>query len=319
MGSEAKPAGVFRETEISEWPVRDHACVRMSQRLSSAGPRSGVEPPTPTEYETAPFPPGAGRLVCQLAGDRTVVSRAAACGPLKILTPRNHGKSAWCYLSTLGGGLVGGDRIALDLDVRDRAVAFVGTQGANRVYRAERLSESCLRGNVRAGALLVWIPDATTCFAHAKYSQTTEIHLARTSSLVYCDMMSSGRVANAERWAFDRYEARTTIVRDGETVFLDRWLLDPTHGTLVERFGAFNAIATVVVVGELPVQGLLQRVSSEEVNPGSPMVVSGAALRSDVLVLRFAATDIERLVNCVRSYLAFVPALLGDDPWARRA
>ena len=58
-----------------------------------------------------------GHLAFRQSGAVTAVETAFAESPLRLLTPRNHGSAAWAYTSTLGGGLVDGDRLELDLSV----------------------------------------------------------------------------------------------------------------------------------------------------------------------------------------------------------
>ena len=73
---------------------------------------------------------------------KRVVREAYAESPLRLLTPRNHGSSAWAYTSTLGGGFVDGDRVRLRIAVGEGARAFVSTQGPTRIYRSPRGCES---------------------------------------------------------------------------------------------------------------------------------------------------------------------------------
>ena len=61
--------------------------------------------------------PGRGRVEIVRRGERSVVTRAVATSPLRLLTPRNHGRGAWVYTATYGGGLVDGDAIQLDISV----------------------------------------------------------------------------------------------------------------------------------------------------------------------------------------------------------
>src|SRR5687768_4572798 len=80
--------------------------------------------------------PGRGRLRVVRAGGRSVVTRAYATSPLRLLTPANHGSAAWIYTSSYGGGFVDGDRVELDVEVAEGAAAFVSTQAATKVYRS---------------------------------------------------------------------------------------------------------------------------------------------------------------------------------------
>src|SRR4029453_17248052 len=74
------------------------------------------------EFVTAPvcnvsLRAGEGALAVAHSGVRSVVTRARAASPLRLLMPKNDGTAAWVYTSTFGGGLVGGDCIDLDVDI----------------------------------------------------------------------------------------------------------------------------------------------------------------------------------------------------------
>ena len=74
-----------------------------------------------------------GHLAFRRSGTGTAVETAFAESPLRFLTPRNHGSAVWAYTSTLGGGLVDGDRLELEISVGPGARAFVSSQGPTRV------------------------------------------------------------------------------------------------------------------------------------------------------------------------------------------
>src|SRR4051812_42319094 len=143
-----------------------------------------------------------GRLSFERAGASTVLRDAYAESPLRLLTPRNHGRAAWAYTSTLGGGFVDGDRVRLRIAVGEGAQAFVSSQGATRIYRSPRGCESEVRAEVASGGALVLMPDPLACFAGARYRQRTELELADGASVLVWDVLSAGRCG--ERWAFEQ-------------------------------------------------------------------------------------------------------------------
>ena len=264
---------------------------------------------------------GSARLAFERSGPRTVVRTALAHSPLRLLTPRNHGHAAWAYTSSFGGGLVDGDHVSLEVDVAPEATALLSTQGANRVYRSPRGCRSDLTARVEEGALLAVVPDPTVCFTGARYAQTLDVRLATGASLVLVDLVTSGRDASGERWAFSHYTSTLRVsVRDRALVD-ERWLLDPMHGPLAERLGRFNAMASVLLVGPALAsarEALSARVSALPVSSRAALIPSVSPLGAEGLLLRAAAVSVEALLRCTREWLAFLPPLLGDDPWARR-
>jgi urease accessory protein len=263
-----------------------------------------------------------GRLSFERAGAATVLRAAYAESPLRLLTPANHGRSAWAYLSTLGGGFVDGDRVRLRISVAERARGFVSTQGPTRIYRSPRGCESETLAEVAAGAALVLAPDPTACFAGARFRQRTAVDLADGASVALWDVLAAGRSARGERWSFERCSLGLAVRRDGRTLLDDSWLLDAAHGALHERLGRFEALATLVVAGPLfasAADALRARLEHRPVLPRARLVESATPLAGDVVVARLAATSVQDLLQALRARLDAIPALLGDDPWAHRA
>ena len=76
-----------------------------------------------------------------------------------------------------------------------------------------------------------------------------------------------------------------------------------------------------IPAGSAPFMGEKWRAALDSQPPAAraPVLESASALAGGGLVVRLAAESVEELVRSLRSRLAGIPALLGDDPWARRA
>ena len=265
---------------------------------------------------------GDARLAFERVGNRTVVRTALAHSPLRLLMPRNHGHAAWVYTSSLGGGLVDGDHLSVTLEVAPGATALLSSQGANRVYRSPRGCRSELSARVAEGALLALVPDPTMCFADARYAQHQDVELAPGASLLLMDVVTAGRSANGERWAFTHYASSLRVHREGRALLDERWVLDPHHGSVPERLGRFEALGTVLLVGPALAsarESLDAQVRALPLKPRAGLVCSSSPLGPEGLLLRVAATSVEVLLRTTRQWLSFLPSLLGDDPWVRRA
>src|SRR5215831_11972263 len=142
--------------------------------------------------------PGSGTLQFEKVRGTTVLTRAIAASPLRLLHPKNAGSASWVYAATYGGGLLGGDAIAIDAVLGDGARALISTQASTKVYRADAAASQHLR--VRAGddSLLVLWPDPVTPFACARYTQQQHLDLAPAATLVAIDWMTAGRLSAGE-------------------------------------------------------------------------------------------------------------------------
>jgi urease accessory protein len=252
---------------------------------------------------------------------RSVVTQAFATSPLRLLTPANHGRAAWIFTSTYGGGLVDGDRISLHATVEQEAFAFVSTQASTKVYRSARGSDVELHARVESGGALVLLPDPVVCFAASRYRQTQRVDLADGAALVLVDWISSGRRAAGERWAFQEYASRTRVRYDRRLVLHDATVLRALDGDLSLRMGRFEVLAMVVIVGKALLADAattLTAVDERPVERAASQIVSVARLGEIGCVIRIAGRTVEQVGGRLRHLLGFVPALLGDDPWVRK-
>jgi urease accessory protein len=262
---------------------------------------------------------GQGSIVFSRVGARTVPTSILAESPLRFLTPKNDGPSSWAYASSFGGGLVDGDSVAMRLSVDEGASALFGTQASTKVYRGT--SNMTLDARVQERALLAVLPDPVVCFAGATYSQRISISLAPSASLVLVDALTAGRSARGERWAFARYESTLRIDRpDGACVLLDPVRLDAAESDVAPRFGRFDVIATIVLLGPKmtdAASALLAEIAARPLERRGEAIVTASPL-ADGAIVRIVATSSEILAVRARAMLSFLPALLGDDPWARK-
>ena len=287
---------------------------------SSPGPAVAPPPASPPDARIA-GQPGRGRVAVVQARGRSVVCRAYATSPLRLLTPKNHGHAAWVYASSHGGGLVDGDDVAVRASVGAGAAAFLSTQSATKVYRSPRGTRTALDADIGEDGLLVAAPDAVVCFAGSRYRQTQRVAIAAGGRLVLVDRVTSGRRESGERWLFDEYVSRTSVHLGGRLVVHDAVALRASDGGLAARFGRYDVLAVALVIGrglEDEVAAIDARVRAEPVRRGADRLVAAAPVGDTGCILRIAGRTAEDVDDAIEDLLGFVPRLLGDSPWARK-
>jgi urease accessory protein len=270
---------------------------------------------------TLPQAAGTAYLTFTRSGAETVLTRAFATSPAKLIATKGRGPTCWVYSATLGGGFVGGDDIQLHANVEAGARALLTTQASTKVYRSPRRSRQILNATVDADALLAVVPDPIVCFADADFIQTQRYDLHADASLVMVDWITSGRHGSGERWAFSRYESRFDIRRDSRRIFLDAIVLEPNIDSVIERMTQFDVLMTTVITGPLVADAaadIVSRISQVPIERRADVVVSAATLRDAGAFVRIAGTSVEQVGQTLRGYLAFLSPLLGDDLWSRK-
>jgi len=264
---------------------------------------------------------GTAHLTFTRSGSRTVLTRAFATSPAKLVTTNARGTTCWVYVATLGGGLVGGDDIRVTARVTPGARALLTTQASTKVYRSLRPSSQHVTATVDERGLLAVVPDPIVCFRDADFSQTQRYDLAADASLVVVDWMTSGRHAAGERWLFSRYASRLDINRDARPLVFDAIVLEPDLDSIAERMGRFDVVLTAVLTGPAiatAAEAILDRTSRSSIDRHGDLVLSASRLRDGGALLRMAGTSVERVGRTLREHLAFLSPLVGDDLWSRK-
>ncbi len=293
------PPGVYRQPKPASHPVGSAVTVRREE----------------------PLRPGEGRLAFARVDGATALVGCAAASPLQILSPRRRGASASAVLSSHGGGLVSGDRIALSVEVGAGAVALVTTQAEGKVYRRRLApSEQVLDATVAAGGILAYVPDPMSCFAGSCHVQRQRFALGADASLLLLDAVTAGRSARGERWSLERYQSRTEVRSEAGLLLRDALRLDSSCGPPADRMGRLRALALAVAVGPafaVAAIRLLGEISAAAVERQAPLLVAASPL-ADGLLLRAGAERVEDLADFLRTRLSFLTATLGEDPFARK-
>lgn len=170
---------------------------------------------------------GALRLAFERRGPATVVASCRFTLPLQVMAPVALDDPA-AVVSILNptGGLVGGDRLAIDVRAGAGAHAVLTTPSATRVYRAEgEPTVQTVRLSIGPRAVVEWVPDHTIPFAGSALRQAIDVELDETAGLILVDAFAAGRVAAGEAWRFAWLESAISIRDPGGWLLHDRFVL----------------------------------------------------------------------------------------------
>jgi urease accessory protein len=263
---------------------------------------------------------GALRVRFERRGADTALTACGYALPLQVLgTVALDDPSAVVSILNPTGGVLGGDRLEIDVDVGADAHACLTTPSATRVYRA-RDEAAVQRVRVRVGprATLEWVPDHTIPFAGSAFRQTIEVHVGVAARVVLVDAFAAGRVARGEAWRFRRLES-TLAIRDGAGWLLhDRFALSGSEGWCGLGFteGApYFATVVVIVDGDLaPLRG-----ATDAALAAAGITGGVAALPRRGVVVRCLARDAPALADGLDAVWAAVrQTVLGLPPLALR-
>ncbi len=190
---------------------------------------------------TAPAAGWHGRLALafERRGARTVLVRARAQMPLAVQRAFYPQGEEVCHVLVLHppGGMVGGDRLDIEVTLASQARALVTTPSAARWYRATARAAQQVTVRVAAGAQLEWLPLETIVFDGAIASQHLQAELAPGARFAAWEVVRFGRSARGERFTRGSWRTAMEITRAGRPLWIDRQQLAGGSALLRSAYG----------------------------------------------------------------------------------
>jgi urease accessory protein len=257
---------------------------------------------------------GEARVRFARAGARSGPERVFETGGLRLRFPRSDTECEAVLVNT-GGGMAGGDRASIAVEVGPRARALVTTQSAEKIYRCEgEPARVETRLAVEPGGSLVWAPQETLLFEQASLQRRLEAEVAADASLLIFEAAVFGRLASGETDVAAQLHDRWRIRRAGRLVFAEALRLSDAAAALDRpAVGAgARAIATILCVApDAEAQAPILRAALESVaaEPGESLD-AGASGFDGMAVARIVSRSPSRLRAAL---IAAMLALRGRD------
>lgn len=225
----------------------------------------------------------------------TAVGALYQRAPLRVLLPAASELGVACGVVVVtSGGLVGGDRLAIDFRSGENARAMVTAQSAEKVYRSPAADcRARVKLTADAGAWLEWLPQETILFDGARLHRRTTVDAAPTARVIAGEILVFGRRARGERLTRGFVQDGWEVRRDGRLVWSDALRLD---GDLAAAFAApaclagTAAIATLVYLAADAATGLAAARAI-----GEPQAIDGVQFAATVvggaLIARWLAAE----------------------------
>ncbi|MFG6466268.1 urease accessory protein UreD [Roseateles sp. BYS87W] len=237
-------------------------------------------------------------------------------GPLRLLKtlyPEGPGV-AHAVLVHPPGGLVGGDRLDIELDVQPGAHLLVTTPAATRFYRSNAgEAAQVVQARVGAGARLEWLPQETLAYPACDARNEVRLRLAPGASLFASEVLGLGLPAAGEPYVRGRLLQHLEIaglwLDRGRLDAADHALLDGPCGLAGHRVLGTLAYAQTVPLPEAP--GLLddaRALLAAVPHAGAThLALAGGA----VLIVRVVGDEVEAVTGALRQ----VHALWRERLW----
>ncbi len=161
---------------------------------------------------------------------RTILEDIAFTAPYKIMSPfqkENGGIQIMPLCAS--AGIMRGDSQEFSYCVREGADLEVLSQSFEKIHRMEGGSAARkIQVQVEKGGTLYYYPQPVIPFAGSAFDSDMEIHLEEESSRLFLlEIISCGRIACEERFAYRRFTSKVRIYRAEKLIYRDNARYEP--------------------------------------------------------------------------------------------
>ena len=250
-------------------------------------------------------------------GDSTILTRREHSGPLRIQKALYPEGRSICHAIILHppAGIVGGDQLTIEAEVKPSAHALLTTPGASKWYRSSGATAAqSVTVRVGAGATLEWLPQESIVFSGAQAQMQTHIDLAEGARLIGVETICFGRRASGETFDRGNLKLATDIRQGGRQLWRERGVIAGGSALLNSPIGlaGFSVCSTLLVAGTTigtDVLAACRGIATPEVK-----AVSGVSAMPQLFVGRYLGHSTEAAREWLVALWSIVrPALTGYD------
>lgn len=222
-------------------------------------------------------------------------------GPLRVQKPLYPEGAEICHAIIIHppGGVVGGDQLAIDVNLDAGAHALITTPGAAKWYRSNaHTSVQKIELVLDDAAKLEWLPQETIFFDDACVDLHQTMHLSRDARLISGDIYCFGRTASGETYTTGKIRQHCSIYREGRMVWHEQGSLEGGSHAMQSPLGlqGKSVCATLLGSGGLLVSEQLQSLreqTSALLAQQEPDAVCGVTQMKSVIVARYLGNSSE--------------------------
>ncbi len=204
--------------------------------------RSEAGPPIPSLPEQQPA--GQGwyarlELGFEAGPNCTVLRHRRHAGPLRVQRPFHpEGVPCHTYLLHPPGGVVGGDRLDLEVGVAGGGHALLTTPAAAKFYRsAGPLAHQRQSFRVAAGGTLEWLPALNILHGGARVALRNRFELAPDARLLAWDLLGLGRPGSGDGFESGHCDSSLQVRIGGRALLAERLRTDGGDPMLKAAWG----------------------------------------------------------------------------------
>lgn len=190
---------------------------------------------------------------------KTVIKNLLVKPPLLIqkamYLDQNYPDTAYIYIMSSACGILQDDKIKISIKASGNSKGCITTQSATKIYKTEnKRPNQVINILVEKESFLEFLPKQIIPHKLAEFYQKVNIIIDQSSTLIYSENISSGRIAHGEEFDFTSLIFRTNVVNEkDEILFSDAINIEPSKrkNLFKNLFGKKKIFSTTYIISKV--------------------------------------------------------------------
>lgn len=253
------------------------------------------------------------QLSLQRINGKTCLLPQQRIGPLTVQRPfYPEGEVCHVYVLHPPGGVVGGDQLKLDLDIRSDAHGLITTPGASKFYRSAGKTATLQQTfHVSSTGTLEFLPQESIYFPSTRLSSKIIINIEKGAKFAGWEIHSFGLPANNEDFNSGDILLNTELNVDGKLLLHDKLIIDAVEINRMSGLQGNRVYGSFVIYSDEIDKSLLDLLQALQVESG---LCGVSRVEPELLVARYLGDSTEHALQYFRQMWKMLrPVALGRD------
>lgn len=244
-------------------------------------------------------------IVTELRNGRTILQESYCTQPFKIanITEDKRAAQLQLMIMTASPGLLDGDDHRFDLKLLEGANLKLENQCYQRLYHMKIGASQQMNIRLSKGAHLTFIQHPCVPHEAASFKTKNTIYLQNDCSLIWGEILTSGRAGSGESFIFSKVHSLTEIYINQKITIRENILMEPKINSSagIGLLEGFTHQATLFFLDEEKDMAVLRKMVYEKLAPLNTIEFGVSIAPVNGIILRILGYKAEQLFNILKS------------------
>jgi urease accessory protein len=202
-------------------------------------------------------------------------------------------------------GILDGDEYQINIELDEESRLHLENQSYQRLFQMKTGASQTLQVKMQRGSHLKYLQHPVVPHESSKFVSKNRIYLQNDCSLLWGEVLTSGRKLNGESFIFSSYHNITEIFLNDKLVVKENLLIKPSMLDIqsIGMLEGFTHQATLICLNEhLPVKDLIQMIRKDFDNKEIEFGITELSVNG--LIIRMLGNKAEQLFDLNKKFAA---------------